>query len=158
MRCTKEQRTESKTTEDKTTEDSWQTHEFGDFGRRVSAKRFSDLVAWQKAMNLVEEVYKVTKQFPREETYGLVSQLRRAAVSVPSNIAEGHGRTGAREFNRCLSIAHGSLCEVETQMEIARPLGYVNNEQHDRISVLACETGKIMNGLMNALERHAAAN
>ena len=71
-------------------------------------------------MELVQEVYDITKRFPKHEMYGLTSQLRRAAVSVPSNIAEGHSRSGAREFLHRLSIAHGSLSEVETQIEIAR--------------------------------------
>jgi len=115
------------------------------------------LIAWQKAMDLVEEVYKITKGFPREETYGLVSQLRRAAVSVPSNIAEGHSRYGAREFAHCLSIAHGSLSEVETQLEIARRLAYVTSEQQARARDLLAETGRVINGLLNSLGKNAKA-
>lgn len=124
----------------------------------MSVKRYSDLIAWQKAMDLVEEIYKITKAFPKEETYGLTSQLRRAAVSVPSNIAEGHSRTGGREFSHRLSIGHGSLSEVETQIEIAKRLGYLTEEQQRRSLELAAETGRIINGLMNSLERHVAAH
>ena len=124
----------------------------------MSVKRYSDLIAWQKAMDLVEEIYKITKAFPKEETYGLTSQLRRAAVSVPSNIAEGHSRTGGREFSHRLSIGHGSLSEVETQIEIAKRLGYLTEEQQRRSLELAAETGRIINGLMNSLEIHVAAH
>lgn len=118
--------------------------------------RYSDLVAWQKAMDLVEEVYKVTKSFPKEETYGLSSQIRRAAVSVPSNIAEGHCRNGRRESVHHLSIALGSLGELETQVLIARRLGYI--DESAELLPLAQETGRILVGLMHSLERHAAAS
>lgn len=124
----------------------------------MNAKRHSDLIAWQKAMNLVETVYEITKVFPKEETYSLTSQLRRAAVSIPSNIAEGHSRTGSRELIHRLSIAHGSLNEVETQVEIARRLGYITEVQQIRISEIAAETGRLINGLLNSLEKHVAAH
>ena len=81
----------------------------------MAIKSYRDLIVWQKAMDLVEDVYKKTKGFPREELYGLTSQLRRAVVSVPSNNAEGQGRNSTKEFLHHLSIAYGSLCEVETQ-------------------------------------------
>ena len=112
-------------------------------------------MAWQKVMLLVEEVYRTTKSFPKEEMYGLTQQLRRAAISVPSNIAEGHSRTGSREFAHRLSIAGGSLSEVETQMEIARRLGYITAEQLTCFEKIAAETGRIMQGLTNSLERLA---
>jgi len=85
-----------------------------------------DLVAWQKAMKLVRDLYRVTREFPKEEIYGLTSRLRRAAVSVPSNLAEGHGRFSRKEFRQFIGRARGSLLEVETQLEIARDLGYLN--------------------------------
>jgi four helix bundle protein len=107
------------------------------------------------AMQLVEEVYTVTKGCPKEELYGLTQQLRRAAVSIPSNIAEGHSRIGSREFLHRLSIAHGSLAEVETQIEIARRLGYVRSEQVTAICDIASQVGRIINGLMNSLEKLA---
>lgn len=82
----------------------------------MTVKSYCDLVAWQKAMDPVEEVYKITKGFPKEELYGLTNQLRRAAVSIPSNIAEGQSR-GSRDVLRFLSIAHGSLSETENSIE-----------------------------------------
>jgi four helix bundle protein len=125
---------------------------------KVIAKRHTDLVAWQKAMELVEEVYRVTKRFPKDELYGLTSQLRRSVVSVPSNIAEGHSRHGRREFMHGLSVAHGSLSEVETQLEIAFRLGYLANDDRATLFALTAETGRIMNGLYGSLEKHAAAS
>ena len=86
-----------------------------------------DLDAWRKSLDLVEMVYKVTKEFPKEELYGLTNQLRRAAVSVPSNIAEGAGRGSKKEFIQFLHIALGSLSEVETQLVIAKRLGYLKD-------------------------------
>jgi len=124
----------------------------------VTIRRYADLVAWQKAMELVEEIYGMTKSFPKEETYGLTSQLRRAAISIPSNVAEGHGRRGSREFVHHLSIAHGSLSEVETQVEIAARLGYINEDQQHRFFQLAAETGRVINGLLSSLEKNAKAS
>jgi four helix bundle protein len=91
-------------------------------------KSYQDLVAWQKAMDLVAEIYRLTRDFPKEEVYGLVSQLRRAAVSVPSNIAEGQGRRGPGEFKHFLRMSLGSLMEVETQIMIAARLHYLESE------------------------------
>jgi four helix bundle protein len=86
---------------------------------------YRDLVVWQKAMELVTEIYKATERFPKEEIYGLTSQLRRAAISVPSNIAEGQGRLTKKEFHHFLGYARGSLLEMETQLLIAQNLGYL---------------------------------
>ncbi|NCP61557.1 MAG: four helix bundle protein [Flavobacteriales bacterium] len=86
-----------------------------------------DLKVWQESMDLVIKIYKVSKDFPKNEVYGLSSQLRRAAVSIPSNIAEGAGRKGENEFIRFLYIALGSLSEVETQLEISQRLDYIND-------------------------------
>jgi four helix bundle protein len=124
----------------------------------MTVKRYSDLIAWQKAMQLVEQVYRMTKSFPKEEMYGLSSQLRRAAVSIPSNIAEGHCRNGRREFVHHLSIALGSLGELETQVMIAKRLGYLGAAEPTELLALAEETGRILVGLMHSLERHAAAS
>ncbi|HUA87050.1 MAG TPA: four helix bundle protein [Bryobacteraceae bacterium] len=123
----------------------------------MTVKSYCELIAWQKAMDLVEEVYKITKRFPKEELYGLTNQLRRAAVSIPSNIAEGQSR-GSRDFVRFLSIAHGSLSETETQMEIAVRLGYAKRTDLARFAGLAAEVGRLINGLSNSIEKHAAAN
>jgi four helix bundle protein len=109
-------------------------------------------------MDLVEEIYKVTKTFPKEELYGLSSQIRRAAISVPSNVAEGHCRNGRREFVHHISIALGSLGEVETQVMIAKRLGYIDSLESAALLALAEETGRILVGLMHSLERHAVAS
>jgi four helix bundle protein len=122
----------------------------------MSVKRYHDLFAWQKAMDLAEQVYQISKAFPREELYGLTSQIRRSAVSVPSNIAEGHCRNGRREFVHHLSIALGSLGELETQLILAQRLGYLG--ENAPIFELASETGRLLVGLMHSLERHAAAS
>ena len=117
----------------------------------MKVRNYQDLVVWQRAMDLVEEVYKATKPFPREETYGLRSQIRNAAVSVPSNIAEGQGRRTTPDFLRHLSIAYGSLREVETQTLIAERLRYLATERCQEIMKLAGEVGRLLNGLMNSL-------
>jgi four helix bundle protein len=122
----------------------------------MAVKNFKDLIAWQKAMDLVEMVYRLTKQFTPEELYGLTSQLRRAVVSIPSNIAEGQGRNTENEFNRFLSIAYGSLREVETQLLIAIRLEYVRQSDFQPVQDLCDETGRILNGLMNSLRKERA--
>jgi len=119
----------------------------------MSVKNYKDLIAWQRAMDLVEKVYQLTLGFPKEETYGLTSQIRRAVVSVPSNIAEGEGRNSTNDFLRFLSIAHGSLREVETQLLIAVRLNYLKQEDIREAQQLCAETGRILNGLMNRLKK-----
>src|SRR5271165_2329316 len=96
-------------------------------------KSYRDLVAWQKAMDLVTAIYQITASFPKEELYGLTSQRRRAAVSVPSNIAEGQGRHGVAEFRHFLRQAGGSLMELESQVMIAERLCYLNSETAGQI-------------------------
>jgi four helix bundle protein len=88
-------------------------------------RKHHELLVWQEGMALARDVYGATENFPSHEVYGLTSQIRRAAVSIPSNIAEGAGRSGAREFFKFLSIARGSLCELETQLLLANDLGYL---------------------------------
>lgn len=92
-------------------------------------RSYRDLVAWQKAMRLVIDVYRCTQSFPKAEIYGLTAQLRRAAVSVPSNIAEGQGRASIGEFKQFLCHARGSLLEIETQLQIAQSLEYLSSEE-----------------------------
>jgi len=106
-----------------------------------------DLVAWQKAMELVTEIYRATQNFPKGELYGLVSQLRRAAVSVPSNLAEGHGRNSRNEFHHFIGTARGSLAEVETQIEISNNLGYLTTEAASELLLKADELGRVLTGL-----------
>src|SRR5882762_43837 len=117
----------------------------------MKVKNYRELIAWQRAMDLVEEVYKSSRQFPREELYALTSQIRRAAVSIPSNIAEGQGRTTTKDFLRHLSIAYGSLREVETQILIAVRLLYLAQDSTEQMMNLAAEVGRLLNGLMNSL-------
>jgi len=118
---------------------------------KMKVKNYQELIAWQKAMDLVEDVYRASRTFPREEIYPLTSQIRRAAVSVPSNIAEGQGRRTTLDFLRHLSIAYGSLREVETQILIAGRLRYLNSATIDQVMRRAGEVGKLLNGLMNSL-------
>lgn len=118
----------------------------------MPARNYQDLIAWQKAMDLVDLVYQMTKTFPREEMFGLTNQVRRAAVSVPSNIAEGQGRQTKPEFARFLWISHASVREVETQMMIARRQGYLAAEQEQQALDLAAETGRLIRGLINSLD------
>ena len=117
----------------------------------MTIKSYQELVAWQKAMDLVVATYEVTRSFPREEMYGLTSQLRRAAVSVPSNIAEGQGRRTTNEFVHFLSTAYGSLCEAETQFHIAQRLNYCPPEMSTHCLSQCSEVGRLLNGLMNSL-------
>jgi four helix bundle protein len=119
----------------------------------MAIKSYRDLETWQLAMDLVTEVYRVSKHFPKEELYGLTNQLRRAAVSVPSNIAEGQGRDSTNEFSHHLSIAHGSLCEVETQLLISTRLGYLNQGDADKLASLTASVGRLLRGLSRSLKK-----
>ena len=110
-----------------------------------------ELVVWQKAMDLVVAVYKITRTFPKTETYGLASQMQRASVSVPSNIAEGHGLKQTQAYARHLAIANGSLTELETQLEIAHRLGYLDTENESVINQ-AGEVGRMLAGLRRSLQ------
>jgi four helix bundle protein len=105
---------------------------------------YQNLVAWQRAMELVTDVYKVTRAFPKEEVYGLTSQLRRAAVSIPSNIAEGQGRKGDGEFRHFLRLSLGSLMEVETQIMISERLGYLKSDSAQTLLHPTGELGRIL--------------
>lgn len=112
----------------------------------MSGKPHERLEAWKSAMELVEVVYRITATFPAQEQYGLVSQMRRAAVSIPSNLAEGAARDGSREFTRFLSIARGSLSELDTQHQIAIRLGFVRSDEN-QVEPLLERTGKLIFGL-----------
>ena len=119
----------------------------------MKLKSFRDLRIWQLAMELVEVVYKVTKQFPKEELYGLTSQIRRAAVSIPSNIAEGHTREHTKEFLHHLSMAQASLAELDTQLELSQRLNYLSEETLTQLSQHMVSLGKQQYALRNALLR-----
>ena len=121
-------------------------------------KSYRDLEVWQKAMDLVVGCYRMTEQFPKTELYGLTSQLQRAAVSIPANIAEGQGRSHTREFLNHLSVAYGSLMEVETHLEIEARLEYLDQAALNRLLDQTGETGRMLNGLMQALNRRLATN
>jgi four helix bundle protein len=118
-------------------------------------RSYKDLIAWQKAMQLVTDVCRETAGFPRDELFGITSQLRRAAVSIPSNIAEGQGRLSEKEFRHFLGQARGSLMEVETQLQIAENLGYVKKEATHKLLQDCAEVGRILNGLLASVSRQA---
>ena len=120
-------------------------------------KGHRDLIAWQKAMALVLAIYRAIRSFPREELYGLTQQIRRAAVSVPSNLAEDHGRTSRKDFHRFISQARGSLVEVETQLEIARDLGYCDTKTAAELLDQASEVARLINGLLQWSESELEA-
>src|SRR3954447_18716697 len=119
----------------------------------MPVRSYKELIAWQQGIKLVSEVYHCTQDFPKQESYGLTNQLRRAAVSIPSNIAEGQGRLTRGEFKQFLGHARGSLFEVESQIFIASNLGYLNAESANNLLQRVTELGRILNGLLNSLER-----
>ncbi|MDX2112692.1 MAG: four helix bundle protein [Alphaproteobacteria bacterium] len=119
----------------------------------MAIRSYEDLTVWQKAMDLVERIYHTTESFPKKEQYRLVDQLSRAAVSVPSNIAEGSMRHTTKEFIRFVSVSQGSLAEVETQLIIAYRLRYIDKDNFSSTIGLAREVGKMLNALNQALEK-----
>ncbi|MDP4219372.1 MAG: four helix bundle protein [Bacteroidota bacterium] len=119
----------------------------------ASVKRFNDLKVWQLGVKLSVEVYSATKNYPKEEVFGLANQSRRAAVSIPSNIAEGQGRGTTKDFIHFLKIARGSLGELETQLFIAHELHYIESSVFSNLCQLLSEEGRMLQGLINALER-----
>ena len=112
---------------------------------------YKDLILWQKSIELVVEVYRLTEQFPKEETYGLTSQMRRAAVSIPSNIAEGRLRGSRKELTHFFLIAYGSGGELETQVEIAKRLLKTNRLDYSKVDTLLIEIMKMLNASINKL-------
>lgn len=116
---------------------------------RLSSYR--QLIAWQKAIDLVADIYQATESVPKSEIYGLTSQLRRSAVSIPSNIAEGQGRATRGEFVQFLGHARGSIFELETQITIVAKLNYISAETEQNLAAKATEVARILNGLMTSL-------
>jgi four helix bundle protein len=114
-------------------------------------RSYEDLLVWQRSVDFSVEIYAVTAGFPKYELYGMTSQLRRAALSVPSNIAEGQARRTRADFKHFLAIARGSLMEVETQLFIACRLGYLTKEGLSSLRGKSSEIGRLVNGLMNSL-------
>ena len=115
-------------------------------------KNFKNLKVWQKGIELVVNIYKETEIFPKEEIYGLTSQIKRSAVSIPSNIAEGSGRGSDRDFNRFLDVALGSSFELETQLIIANKLDFLSNESFQQLNVQLDEEQKMIIGLQKSLK------
>jgi four helix bundle protein len=124
----------------------------------LAIKSYRDLVAWQKAMDLVTEIYRVTHKFPKDELFGLTSQLLRAAVSIPSNIAEGRGRSSLGEFRLFLGNAMGSLAEVETQISIAQNLQYIDEATTSSLLDLSSEVGRVLNGLIASITKRRSGS
>jgi four helix bundle protein len=117
----------------------------------MRVRQFRDLLVWQRAMDLADEVYRLTGGFPKEEMFGLTSQMRRAAVSVPSNIAEGQGQLTDKGFILFLTRARGSLYELETQMELASRLGFLNKQSEEQFMASCSEIGRMLHGLLNSM-------
>ena len=117
----------------------------------MAGKSYQELTVWQKSMNLVTDIYRATEKFPKTEMFGLCSQMRRAVVSVPSNIAEGQGRDSTKEFLHHLSFAYGSLMETETQLQIAANLGFLENSELIRLMEQTAEVVRLINGLSRSL-------
>lgn len=119
----------------------------------MAGQSYRDLLVWQKAMDMVTDTYKVAERFPKSEVFGLASQLKRAIISVPSNIAEGQGRNSSKEFAYHLSVAYGSLMEAETQIQIAANLDYVDQNVADGLFQKTAEIGRMLNGLSRSISR-----
>ena len=118
-------------------------------------RNYKELKVWQKSYDLCLKIYKITKRFPNGERYGLTSQIRRAAVSVPSNIAEGYGRKTTLEYIRFLYIAYGSNCEMETQILLSGDLGYIETGKLEILQEGIGEVERMLKALIKSLERKA---
>lgn len=112
---------------------------------------FKSLIVWQKAYGLALEIYTLTKSFPKNEQYGLISQIRRAAISISANIAEGYERNYRKEYIQFLMIAKGSLGEVETYLLFSKDLGYITSDEYSKIDIKRIETSKLLKGLIKSL-------
>ncbi len=117
----------------------------------MGVRNYTELETWRRAMDLAEAVYAATKAYPKEEMYGLTSQTRRSAVSIPSNIAEGQGRGATRDFVRFLSIARGSLCELETQLRLGARLNYLDAGVAETVLGQSATVGRLLNGLIRSI-------
>jgi four helix bundle protein len=124
----------------------------------MALRSYQELIGWQKAIALVTDVYRLTQSFPKQEAYGLTNQIRRAAVSIPSNIAEGQGRMSRGEFKQFLGHARGSTYELESQVLIARNLDYLSAKEAASLLDRIAELGRILNGLLKSLDREAVTS
>ena len=120
----------------------------------MKTSSFKDLIVWQKSYRLVLEIYKVTKDFPKPEIYGLVQQMRRSAVSIPSNIAEGYGRKTTLDYIRMLYISYGSVCELETQVLLAGDLNFIKQNDLDKVGKDIAEIERMLKALIKSLEKN----
>lgn len=118
----------------------------------MKIQNYKELIVWRKSFQLSLEVYKITKSFPKEELYGLTSQMRRAAIAIPSNIAEGHGRRGTKEYVRFLRIAYASATELETQLLIAKETDMLGENDFEKVNGLLTEVLKMLNVLIVKLK------
>lgn len=123
----------------------------------MNIKSYRDLLVWQKSMDLAVAVHPFALAFPKAELFGLTSQVNRSATSVPSNIAEGHGRRTTADYIHFLSISRGSLNELETQLTLSMRHGYISEADHDRFLELTGEVGRLINGPMDSLERRRSS-
>jgi four helix bundle protein len=119
----------------------------------VKINSYRNLIVWQKSVALVTDIYTLTKSFPQEEKFGIVSQLNRASVSIPSNIAEGWGRESSKNYLQFLRISRGSLMETETLLEISKNLNYINDSEFKVISDNIEEVSKILQGLIKSIQQ-----
>lgn len=114
---------------------------------------YKDLIVWQKSIELVKEVFILTKRFPKSELYGIVSQMRRSAVAIPSNIAEGYGRKSTKSYIQFYAIAYGSALELETQILISKELGFASLNQFERVDSLLLEVCKMLNAMIMKMKK-----
>jgi len=118
-------------------------------------KSYRDLIVWQKSMTLAVETYQLTRRLPTREQFGIASQLRRASVSIPANLAEGHARGSRGDFRRHVSVARGSLAEVETHLELTRRIGLITRKETATVESLAAEVGRMLSALLRRLKQPA---
>jgi len=116
-------------------------------------KSYKDLIGYQKGYSLSLEIYKVTKDYPQDERFGLISQMRRSAVSIPCNIAEGYSRKNIKEYIQFLYVAYGSCSELETLISLSQDLGLLNTEKYEKLDTLQQEVSKLLNGLIKSLSQ-----
>lgn len=114
---------------------------------------YKELIVWQKSYSLTLQIYSLTKTFPKEELFSLVSQMRRASISIPSNIAEGNSRVSKKDHLQFIRIAYGSGAELETQLQLSKDLGYLKNEEYTKIASLLSEVMRMLNALMASLSK-----
>jgi len=114
---------------------------------------YKSLMVWKKSHNIVLEIYKLTKSFPKEELFGLAGQMRRAALSIPTNIAEGAGRGSKADFNRFLQISFGSISELEYELRLSKDLSFISEPDYSRNMILIIEVKKMLSGLIKSIKK-----